>query len=299
VTKNGRTIIQNKGFEMLVSGAFFDLEKHRENMDREGIDKRVISLANPWFDPFPAEEATALAYETNQAIAEMLQNGSERFFGLAALPLVDTKASVEVLRNAIKDLGLSGAIIGSNFNGTRIDGSEYLPIFEEASKLDVPVFVHPNEPRDISEVRDYGMIPAMAFPFETTTVALKLIYSGLFLRCPKLKIFVPHLGGTLPYLLGRIDKGYELTEKSKRMIPKSPSYYVKRNFYSDTIIFESSALACGMEIFGPTHLTLGTDYPFPWGNFKSNLKMIDSMKLSKQDVDHIIYRNALKLLKVT
>lgn len=282
---------------MSVPPAFYDLKKQRNSMDKDGIDRRVITLANPWFDPFPSDEAIELAYNTNRAISLMVAKDSHRFFGMAALPLADPKASVKVLRSGIKDLGLGGAIIGSNFNGTRVSEKRFWPIYEEAARLDVPIFVHPTEPRDVSDFHGYGMMPGMAFPFETTVAAIGLIYSGLFVKYPKLKLFVPHLGGALPYLASRIDRGYDLTDKSKRPIPQKPSVYLKRNFYSDTIVFDANALACGVGFFGPSHLTLGTDFPFPWGDVKASRKSIRSLGLLKQEIDQIEYLTALRLLK--
>src|SRR5438270_536902 len=42
-------------------------------------------------------------------------------------------------------------------------------------------------------------------PFEDTVAALQLLMSGVTSRYPRIQVIVPHLGGTLPFLLERID----------------------------------------------------------------------------------------------
>jgi len=42
------------------------------------------------------------------------------------------------------------------------------------------------------------------FTFDSTRAVVNLIFSGTIARCPKLRIIVPHAGGTLPFLARRI-----------------------------------------------------------------------------------------------
>ena len=69
--------------------------------------------------------------------------------------------------------------------------------------------------------------PLLAFPADTTLSTMKLLYSGLFERCPDLILILAHLGGTLPFLARRIDLGFEDTHFSDkyRQIPRRPSEY--------------------------------------------------------------------------
>lgn len=283
---------------MPIGPEFSDVDLQLKNMDEHGIDNRVLSLANPWFDCFSASDAIKLSRKVNQAISQMVESHIDRFFGLAALPMHHPTSAAELFRTSVKDLGLRGAIIGSNLRGERIDQEKYWDVYEEAAKLGVPIFVHPTEPRDVIDTNHFALMPAMAFPFESTVAAVNLIYSRVFLKYPRLKVFVPHLGGVLPYIIGRIDHGYYTSREAQDTIPKPPSYFVRRNFYSDCITFSEESLACGLSVFETNHLVMGTDYPFPWGDIKSSLELLKSQRLDEETIERIRYKNAFEILSV-
>jgi predicted TIM-barrel fold metal-dependent hydrolase len=50
------------------------------------------------------------------------------------------------LERAVKDRGLRGAIIFSNVNGLPLDDGCFFKVYETASKLGVPLFIHPTSP---------------------------------------------------------------------------------------------------------------------------------------------------------
>lgn len=288
----------HRGFAMRVGEEFHDQDKQRERMDRDGIDMKVMSLANPWVDCFGIAKGTSLSAEVNQSIAAIVDRERGRFQGLAALPLKDPSSSKDLLRTAVEELGLRGAIIATHVNGSRIDERRYWPVFGEASRLGVPIFIHPTEPPDASTYRGHLLSPSVGFPFETSIAALRLIYCGFLLKYPQLRLFIPHLGGALPYLIGRIDRAYELS--ATKSIPHPPSFYVKRNFYTDTIVFDAQALRSGLSLFGITHVMLGTDYPFSLGSgIRRSIELLESLHLPKEEIDQIEFGNAQRLLNLS
>ena len=68
----------------------------------------------------------------------------------------------------------------------------------------------------------------------------------------------------LAVLLGRLNRAWDLTAKLREALPQKPGAYAER-FYYDAIVFEPATLKLMLEVFGPTQIVLGSDYPFPMG----------------------------------
>lgn len=291
--------MHSENFEMRISTDFYDEAKQLAYMKANGIDVKIVSLANPWVDCFSPAKAIRLAKVVNEELARMVSRHEGRLEGLAVLPLQDPEVSRDVLHDSVRDMGLRGAIMGTNVLGRRIDDGRYWPVYEEADRLGVPIFVHPTTPPDSGPFAGHLLVPALAFPSETTLTILRIIYSGLFLKFPSLKILVPHLGGTLPFLIGRVEKAYNLSKNLGRTLHHPPSYYVRRNLYADTIAFDEMALRSGIGLFGAEHLVLGTDYPFSLGTtVEETLKLFRSALGDTESVESVTSSNAMKLFGI-
>ncbi len=51
-------------------------------------------------------------------------------------------------------------------------------------------------------------MPLLGFTFDTTLAAAKLVFSGVAERFPRISWVLCHLGGAIPYLAERLDRGY-------------------------------------------------------------------------------------------
>ena len=71
--------------------------------------------------------------------------------------------------------------------------------------LDVPVLLHPAKPITTEFVKGYEMTSTLGNMFDNTIALTRLLMSGILDEFPKLKLVCPHLGGTLPYIVGRLD----------------------------------------------------------------------------------------------
>src|SRR5207302_2015530 len=70
-------------------------------------------------------------------------------------------------------------------------------------------------------------------PIHTPIAASRLIFGGVLDKQPRLQICLPHAGGILPILIGRIDHGWKV-RKENRHLANAPSSYLRRFTY-DTI----------------------------------------------------------------
>jgi hypothetical protein len=49
----------------------------------------------------------------------------------------------------------------TNVNGKPLDLNEFLPIYEKAVKLDVPLFIHPTSPMNTKAMENCRLVPLL------------------------------------------------------------------------------------------------------------------------------------------
>ncbi|KAG9032235.1 hypothetical protein FRB95_001714 [Tulasnella sp. JGI-2019a] len=203
-----------------VGPQYWDRGEKLKFMDKHGINISVVSSANPWLDPLPADEAITLASELNTELesycssSPSLSSSSKlkRLYGLGLLPLV-RNVPVPTILESITQISklphLRGLIMGTRGLGKGLDDDALHPVWEAIEKESLVVFLHPHY--GIGEGKEWGekdnghVLPlALGFPMETTCAITKLILSGVYDRHPKLKIMLAHSGGALSQLSSRI-----------------------------------------------------------------------------------------------
>ena len=178
----GRTLIHYRGDYNIVVGPHIDLEKRLEAMDRYDVDMQVLTLTTPGVEREEPERGIRLARVVNDAFSEIVEKYPERFTALATLPMQEPRAAVEELERAVGELGLRGVTIFSNVNGKPLDSKEFWPVYEKASKMGVPLFIHPTTPIDEGAMGDYRLVPILGFPLDTSLALLRLVFSGVLKR---------------------------------------------------------------------------------------------------------------------
>ena len=287
-------MIKGKSFRKITDQAW-DVEKRIADMDKEGIDIQVLSpipvTFSYWSDPQAGLELSRIQ---NDFIASVVKEKPDRFIGLGTVPLQDVDIAIEEMDRAVNQLGLKGLQIGSNVNGLNLDDDSIVKFFEAAEKWDVPLFVHPWATLGGERMPRHNFMYMIGMPSETALAAGSLIMSGILDRFPNLKICFAHGGGSLPYLLPRMDKGWEVWPEIRRT-EKPPSYYAKKLFY-DSLVYDPVNLQYMIERFGAEQIIAGSDYPFLLREAPSG-KVVDELKtLSEEDAKLILGQNALKFL---
>jgi len=231
-------------------------------LDTRRLDAAAVSpppeLLLYWTSP---ELGERIAQIMNDGMAQFARAHPDRFLPLATLPMQDPHRALRELERAITDLGLRGIVLCTHVGGRDLDDARYEPIFAAASRLEAPVFLHPQNAGDISRIKDFHLWNVIGFPLETTITATRLIAGGLFERYPALSIVLAHAGGYLPYQFGRLDHAYRVQPATFGGLPKPPSAYL-RNIYYDSLTHDAKALRFLIDRVGADHVVLGTDYPF-------------------------------------
>jgi len=296
--KEGNPIVHYPGdYNVMVRG-HRDIAYRQAVLDEQGVTTQVISLTTPGTHVDPAPVATKLAAITNDAFARVARERNGRFVPLATLPLCDPAASAGELVRSIDKLGMPGAMLFSNVNGTGLDDQRFWPIYEAANDRDAVLMIHPTYPVGVEAMREYWLMPLNGFLFDTTLAASKLVFSGVVQRYPRIRWVLGHLGGTIPYLAERLDRGFRAFKECRAHIDEPPTAYLKRHFWYDTVNFAAGPLKLAIEFAGADHIVAGSDYPHMIGSIPLMLDAIRQLPISASDQAAIFGGNAARLLRL-
>lgn len=274
-----------------------NIERRADVLEEMGVDKQVLSFTTPGVHIETPERAKELARMVNDSFAEISREYKDRFSAFATLPLNDPAASVIEMERAFAELGFKGVTLHSNVNGVELNDQRFWPLFEKADELGAVLDIHPSFPVGVEAMTDYWLMPLVGFPFDTTLTAAKLVFSGIVERYPGIKWVLGHLGGAIPYLAERLDRGYFAFKECRENISKSPSEFLKE-FYYDTVNFDAKALSLAIDFAGADHLVAGSDYPHQIGSLEKMKSSIEELAIADEDKALISSGNAAQLLSL-
>jgi aminocarboxymuconate-semialdehyde decarboxylase len=253
--------IDGKPFRMLDARSW-DSARRLDDMDADGVAVQGLSpmpeLLSYWFPPSAAE---LMCDHVNANIAAMIGDAPKRFCGLGMVPLQAPEAAVAYLPRVKEVFGLQGIEIGSNIEGAVLGDSRFDPIFAAAEALDLAIFVHALHPLATRGLSPPELINLAGFPLDTGLAAASVIVAGVASRFPRLRIGFSHGGGALPSMLGRLEKGWQMTDGFRGNGAEQPSLQAARMFY-DSNVYDPKILAHLVSKVAPEHVFLGTDYPY-------------------------------------
>ena len=293
---DGNLLIVYEGDFNIVHPGHRDAGFRLEEITRNDIDCQVLSMTTPGVHIEEQGLAIGLARATNEGFSDIVRSSGGRFEAFAALPLQAPEHAAEELRFAVTSLGLTGGTLFTNVNGRNLDHPDFEPVFRTAVELDVPLFLHPTTPVPAESYMDFRLAATVGFTVDTTLCISRLIFSGLLDRYPGLKIISSHLGGCLPYLAERLDRGYavypELGGATRR-----PSDYLKEIYY-DCVLFDPKAVSFAVDTLGVGQFMAGSDYPHQIGSLEKARTVIDALPLDETAKSKIRSGNAVRVLRL-
>lgn len=295
--EHGRLLIHYEGDYNIVVGPHVNIEDRLKAMDRYGSDMHILTLTTPSVEREAPEFGMKLAELANDGFRDVINENPDRFQAFAALPLQAPYMAADELERSVKDLGLVGGTLMTNVDGKPLDLDEFIPIYEKAVKLDVPLFIHPTSPINSKSMEDYRLVPILGFGVDTSLAVLRLIFAGVMKRLPKLKLIASHLGGVYPYLRGRVETGFKAYPECKINIERSPSDYLKK-IWVDSIIYNEDILMSTLAFSGTEKLLLGSDHPHQIGDMANAVDRIKKLDISDEDKEKILWKNAAELIKL-
>ena len=275
------------------SSEALSIENYFARLDAAGID---VGVASPNMvgdvTRLAVPEAREITRLLNDETARIQRGHPDRFIGVAMLPMQDVEAAIETLDEAILTFGLRGVCVLSNIAGRPIGTAETLPIYKRMDELGVPLLLHPANTSMAFELGlPWGIEVGLTWMWDTSAAALSLIFSGILDDCPNLTVLHPHLGGTIPYVIGRIEAFMETWGRTAPTTLAHPvSHYLRERFYTDIAVRTPGALAPAIEAYGIDHVLFASDFPFvdPVGHTEFLRE-----RFAAQELDAIINRSHL------
>ena len=272
-----------------------DIDYRAAVMDAERVDTQLLSLTTPGTHVEAPALAVTLARLVNDGFAEIARKYPGRFLGIGTLPLCDPAASAKELERVCRQLGFCGAMVFSNIDGVALSDPRFRPVWETANDLGAVIHIHPTSPVGVEAMKEYWLMPLVGFPLDTTLAAASLVFSGVAARFPRIRWVLGHLGGAIPYLVERLDRGFHAFAECRANIDRPPSTYLKE-FYYDSVNFDPRALQLAIEFAGADHILAGSDYPHQIGSLQKMFSSIAALPISESDRAAILGGNAGRLL---
>lgn len=272
-----------------------DIDYREQVLIEHGVDTQVVTLTTPGVHVETPQVAGKFAEMVNDAFAEVIRTKRGRFSALATLPLNDPAASVKELERACRQLGLRGAMLFSNVNGVGLNDDRFLPLYELANDLGAVLYIHPTHPVGVEAMTDFWLMPLVGFLCDTTLAAAKIVFSGIPEKFPRIKWALCHMGGAIPYLAERLDRGFDAFVECRAHIPQPPTHYLKQ-FYYDTVNFDPRAIQLAIDFAGIDHIMAGSDYPHMIGSIPRMIQSIAGLPVSDSDKAAIYSGNAARLM---
>jgi aminocarboxymuconate-semialdehyde decarboxylase len=278
---------------------YWDLDRRVRAMNRQGVQVHALSLTMPmtyWAGP---ELGARLARAFNDALVEAHRAYPDRFVGCATLALQDPPAALAELRRVAALPGMRAVYAGTNVADRDLSDPALFPVLEACQALRLPLLLHP---LNVIGGGGHRLAPfylrnTLGNPFDTAVAAAHLIFGGVLDRLPRLEVGLPHGGGALPYLAGRLERGQKVRPEARAGARRKVTAYLRRFVY-DTITHSPGTLRFLVETVGADRVMLGSDFCFDMG-YQRPRRIIEGLGLRAADRTRILRGNAAKLLRVT
>ena len=292
-TRDGVRVLQMGDWMRKIPPHYLDVDAKLATMDAAGIALTALSINDPGPEWFGAE-APAVARLANDFVAGVVKQHPARFFGLCVLPFSDMKAVLAELDRCAGVLGMKGVLLYTNLAGRFSDEPEFAEFWARVETLGVPVLLHPAKPLTLDFVKGYEMTSTLGNMFDNTIALTRIIMSGLLDRHPRLQLVCPHLGGTLPYIIGRLEHQVTVLKRGPRLARKPLEYL--REVWLDVVSPLPEAIRFCHALLGPERLLFASDHP--WVEPQVILDALAAAKLPAEDVEKIFSGNARRLFSL-
>jgi 6-methylsalicylate decarboxylase len=279
-------------------GLRLSVEEIVELQDEAGVDVQVLSPSAS--QPYAETEAdgVAAARLCNDIYADIVRQHPARFAAFGSVPLPHVDAAIAEAARCLDELGMVGVNTGCSVAGRPLDDPAFEPFWAELDRRGAVLFLHPMGVGGPC-MGNYNLSFMVGAPFEDTVAALRLVFGGVTTRYPNLRVIVPHLGGTLPFLMARIEAGPGGPPRPHDAQAGGAISDHLRRFWYDTVNHSPEALLCSLAAFGADRLLLGSDFPYATGAYYRHcVSYVEEAGLAAADVAAILGGNAQALLGI-
>ncbi|KAL4921505.1 hypothetical protein BDW62DRAFT_174805 [Aspergillus aurantiobrunneus] len=305
---NASTNARNETFRAIpgLFDKFTELGPKRiADMDTGQVTMQVISHG-------PGDLSPSQCRDANNQLADAVRSHPDRFAGFAVLPMDEPQEAAKELHrmcsSGYSGVAFVGALVDSHTDGgLYYDGPEFDVLWEEATNLDVPIYIHPTWPSEqLSTAYRSPRLPddvtaaILAFGFgwhsDVALHILRLYAAGVFDRFPRLKIIIGHMGEMIPYMLQRIERVSSRwgRERSFREVWDTNLWLTTSGNWA------LDPLACILRNTKHDRIMYSVDYPF--AKSQDGLRWLGELEesgmVTAEVLEGIRWKNAAQLLRL-
>jgi aminocarboxymuconate-semialdehyde decarboxylase len=248
-----------------LQASFTDLEARIADMDERKVDVHALSLTVPMVYWAGRDLGPKLCRAFNDGIAAAHVAHPDRLIGFAVPPMHEPDLAVEEVDRIADMPGMRGVYAATHVRDRELSDEAFFPVYERLEEYGLPLFLHPVRVIGAERLSRWHFVNTLGNPFDNAVAAAYLIFDGILDRFPKLEICLPHAGGALISVIGRMAHAWKEIPPLREKIPdKSPEEYLTR-FYYDTITHDGPLLAYLIDRVGADRVMLGSDYCFGMG----------------------------------
>lgn len=289
----------------------FDLEQRLQMMDEAGVDMAVLNQA-AW-----SSQGIAMCRAINDGYAEAGGKYPDRYIPCAHIPPEGGPEALDELDRAINELGMKALALVTSTSTATLDSENLFSVYEKVERYDIPIVVHPTLRKGIWGGAKYRMEEHVSREYDVAKATVEVMH-GILPRFPELKFVMPHHGGGIPALKGRIlahfePEGWDVPEEIKGR-PKTPRELKETGLEAafeelfGKLYFDTAGFGGWMPIteaaaktISSDRLCFGTDYPFEIHEAQDVKIFVESIKnldISEQDKRNILGENVKSLFKI-
>jgi aminocarboxymuconate-semialdehyde decarboxylase len=226
-----------------------------KDMHNGDLAARVINIpANLIADPNGlVPHGTIMAI--NDYVAGLVARHPGHLYGLASVDAYDGDRAAREVERAITELRLRGLFVDCARGDLFIDAPQARPTLEVASKLGVPVFIHPIAPQPLTrQMSPYGVIGTLFARGTVNSASLiALVESGTFSQLPDLRVVVTaHAIGGLAMASGLSNQSHTTAGAIDVM---------RKHVFIDTQLIHPTLIRASADLLGVEHVMAGSDWP--------------------------------------
>jgi 6-methylsalicylate decarboxylase len=277
----------------------WSVESALSYMEENGITACVLS------SPASANDATGqkardIARRTNEVLAEIVSRHPDRFGAVATLPALDADGALAEIGYALDTLKLDGVTTTTSHNDIYLGEPQFDPWLEELNRRSATLFVHPTTTKAGKTLLIGLNDSILEFVFDTTRMITNMVVTGAKKRFSQIKIISTHGGGTIPYLVSRIQTlehtfgvGPGRLELSSEEVREGIASF----YYDLTAATSEAQLYAILKLVPVSQLLMGFDFPLmPKSSFAPAIADVGRYSaFSETDLRSISYANAFRL----
>jgi predicted TIM-barrel fold metal-dependent hydrolase len=229
-----------------------------------------------------------------------LSSISHRFGAVATLPGLDADGAIAEIGYALDTLKMDGVTTTTSIHDAYLGEPQFDPWLEELNRRSATFFVHPTITKAGETLLNGLNASVLEFMFDTTRMITNMVATGAKKRLSQIKIISTHGGGTIPFLVNRIQTlehafgvGPGLLELSSEEVREGIASF----YYDLTAATSEAQLGAILKLVPVSQLLMGLDNPMmPKSTFATAIADVGRyLAFSGTDLRSISYANAFRL----